>query len=241
MYLIKNIFPRRAPRDFVLSLQFFSLFSNGAASRFLWLASYGQTEGCVKLFGKYALCALISSTHSRRCRHCSYQTTKKSTERILPNHHKYVYIRSRLCLCLGTYMFTLDTDSLKTLGFNPRTPTLRLRPMTSRLLKYRRCSLLLPSALYFRSCRRCRLSFSRTVQGSHVHHRATFSLFRRHLVTQESGAIEDKTEFVTGRRAVTAAHTHMQRNNQHCFTTVCWYINTRRETQFRAEGIRFFK
>lgn len=143
MYLIKNIFPRRAPRDFVLSLQFFSLFSNGAASRFLWLASYGQTEGCVKLFGKYALCALISSTHSRRCRHCSYQTTKKSTERILPNHHKHVYIRSRLCLCLGTYMFTLDTDSLKTLGFNPRTPTLRLRPMTSRLLKYRRCSLLL--------------------------------------------------------------------------------------------------
>lgn len=35
-------------------------------------------------------------------------------------------------------MFTLDTDSLKTLGFNPRTPTLRLRPMTSRLYEYRR-------------------------------------------------------------------------------------------------------
>lgn len=30
-------------------------------------------------------------------------------------------------------MFTLHADSLKTLGFNPRTPTLRLRPMTSRL------------------------------------------------------------------------------------------------------------
>lgn len=54
------------------------------------------------------------------------------------------------CLCLSTYihMFTLDTDSLKTLGFNPPTPTLRLRPMTSRLYELfssnsaRLCSLL---------------------------------------------------------------------------------------------------
>lgn len=39
-------------------------------------------------------------------------------------------------LRLGMYMFTLDTDSLKTLRFNPRTPTLRLRPMTSWPFKY---------------------------------------------------------------------------------------------------------
>lgn len=62
--------------------------------------------------------------------------TKRRSPRSSCLHHKHVYILVRACLCLGTYTFTLDTDSLETLGFNPRTPTLRLRPMTSRLVKY---------------------------------------------------------------------------------------------------------
>lgn len=82
--------------------------------------------------------SFLSSIHRFR-RHCSYQTTK-STFVLL--HHKRAYILVRACLCLVTYTFTLDTDSLETLEFNPRTPTLRLRPMTSRLIEYHwRCSL----------------------------------------------------------------------------------------------------
>ena len=61
-------------------------------------------------------------------RHCSYQTTKKSDRPpFLPVFHfrcsATVSVNARY-LRLGMYMFTLDTDSLKTLGFNPRTPTL---------------------------------------------------------------------------------------------------------------------
>lgn len=109
-------------------------------SRFFRSAKYWRKKGHVKLFGKYALCA----RRPRRNQHCSYQTTKKSTE----GHARIHYISAYLCLSTYIHMFTLDTDSLKTLGFNPPTPTLRLRPMTSRLYELfssnsaRLCSLL---------------------------------------------------------------------------------------------------
>lgn len=47
--------------------------------------------------------------------------------------------------CAKVYVYPRHRDSPKTLGFNPRTPTLRLRPMTSRLLlEYQCCSLRCP-------------------------------------------------------------------------------------------------
>lgn len=95
-------------------------------------------QGIVKLFGKFALCPRIP----RSSRHCSYQTAKKSTESSLSTLDARPPSTVTLVICVYRYvytyiyMFTLVTDSLKTFGFNPRTPTLRLRPMTSWPFKY---------------------------------------------------------------------------------------------------------
>lgn len=98
-------------------------------------------QGIVKLFGKFALCPRILG-NPRSSRHCSYQTAKKSTESSLSTLDARPPSTVTLVICVYRYvytyiyMFTLVTDSLKTFGFNPRTPTLRLRPMTSWPFKY---------------------------------------------------------------------------------------------------------
>lgn len=128
-------------------------------------------------------------------------------------------------MCIYIYMFTLDTDSLKTLGFNPRTPTLRLRPMTSWPFKYLpRRSLCLPPALLSssfssRSCFPARFARDREPRWN----------FSVNYAGGNAGPVS--------RGPVV----HMHRI-QHCSPTrVLVYKHGRRETQFRAGGIRFFK
>lgn len=140
-----------------------------------------------------AFSSLISSMYPRSRHHCSYQTTKPP---LILLHHKHAYILVRACLCLGTYTFTLDTDSLETLGFNPRTPTLRLRPMTSRLIEYR-CSLPRPFRIPIVESQTSTLDFSIE----------TVRQWSRLSKRKNLGRLKIKWS-VTERRAIAVAYTH---------------------------------
>lgn len=143
-------------------------------------------------------------------------------------------------LRLGTYMFTLDTDSLKTLGFNPRTPTLRLRPMTSWPFKYfpRHPSFASSSHLlrvFFASPSLYRASFLpwTACHGTVTHSSGILRQCHRFVIPIGSWILAYALSPLAG-----CMHVHPI---QHCSIDVYCYINTRRETQFRAGGIRFFK
>lgn len=131
--IFENIFPRGLRvagfRLVVAVLFVFQVKDRALLSVDQLLASGGPCEIIRKICPLCSLSPLRPRTH----RHCSFQTAKSM---LVLFHHKHIYTLVRACLCSGTYTFTLDTDSLETLGFNPRTPTLRLRPMTSRLFEY---------------------------------------------------------------------------------------------------------
>lgn len=182
----------------------------------------------MKLFGKFALCPRIPG-NPRSSRHCSYQTAKKSAKNLLfplSRCSTIVYCNSLVTYrYVYIYMFTLDTDSLKTLGFNPRTPTLWLRPMTSWPFKYLpRRSLCLPPALLSssfssRSCFLARFARDREPRWN----------FSVNYAGGNAGPVSRGP----------VVHVH---RIQHCSPTrVLVYKHGRRETQFRAGGIRFFK